>query len=733
MHDGIFYRLIGEERLKKPSSFHLLHNSTQHRKGQSVRKLEVTEYLLQQSTMHLPTLSFIILFCHTSLAFPQFPYPNQAFKLPKHPSNWICTVHITTPWFSNYTSSDVIERILTTNHEKIIPTVSTTHNRSFSITPVNSFFEPCTISILVDTTRNRSSYIFSDYGLSIYIHANKYVYRGWRHSIIIVVHFSCSFRYDGRSLHLPHRLFYHSLECGPQNIFPNRVFVPNPLTGFVTIEDPTHNIHDRKLPSDIRRLLFRPIYSWSMHDANEKSKHCLNTRWNELPLEPCFVDKFAVVHFQHFLNFTVVQLTVDNLKKFGGVITNGKDVYDPPSIFFHAVDSKSDRIIYCDQNWDTTRLRPINISSPFSCTAWAMLALLMIISAVASSLAIFDLSSITNHLTVVTFIKKISNSLVDLVVVLLEKDLGKRNSIKIFVGLIAIYLGNEYKNQLTIELVFPRAEDAIRNITELLDLNFNIIYRSDSVMINRNKSIFLKSLNLYWEIDADKREKYLREVDRWLMFNVFNDSMAEDILDKITKVIEKNAFLLSAPDHLQVNMLKAFLVPSYPISCHFVKQPFAPQFNNLYFINPKVEEFKWLTAKFLDHGLFEFWKRLHSHLFKLNARRREKFNKRFNNSSSTESPDLSNFIGQVHLSVFYILVSILAVTCILVFLFECAIQNAKELSLFAFKKIQQFGINLLWLFIRCIFLVGRLISRVHQTRKSLQKHTQIIIVQVRSE
>jgi hypothetical protein len=718
--------------LKKPSSFHLLHNSTQHRKGQSVWKLEVTEYLLQQSTMHLPTLSFIILFCHTSLAFPQYPYPNQALKLPEHPSNWMCTVHITTPSFSNYTSSDVIERIMTTNHEKIIPTLSTTHNRSFIIAPVNSFFEPCTISILVDTTVNGSSYIFRDYWISIYIHANKYVYRGWRNSIIIVIHFSCFYQYAHSSLKLPHRLFYHSLECGPQRIFPTGVFVPNFLRKrkLIIFEDQRYNIHDRNLPCDIRRLISRSIYIWNMHNPNEKSKYCLYTRWNELPLEPCLVEEFAVEHFQHFLNFTVVKVTEDNLKRLGAIITNGKDVYDPPSIFLHAIGSRSERIIYCDQNWDTTRLRPINISSPFSSGTWAMLALLIIISAVASSFAIFELSSITNHLTVVTFIKKILNSLADLVVVLLEKDLGKRNSIKIFVGLIVIYLGNEYKNRLTIELVFPRAEDAIRNITELLDLNFNIIYKYNSAPEGVNKSIFLKSMNTYWEIDADKREKYLREVDRWLMFNVFIDN--EDILDKITKVTEKNAFLLSVPDHLQVNTLQAFRVSSYPISCHFVKQPFAPQFYNLYFINPKVEEFKWLTAKFLDHGLFEFWKRLHSHLFNLGVRRHEKFNKRFNNSSSTESPDLSNFIGQVHISVFYILVSILAVTCILVFLFECAIQNAQELSLFAFQKIQLFGINLLWLFIGGLFLVGRLISRVHQTRKSLQKHTKIIIVQVRS-
>jgi hypothetical protein len=58
---------------------------------------------------------------------------------------------------------------------------------------------------------------------------------------------------------------------------------------------------------------------------------------------------------------------------------------------------------------------------------------------------------------------------------LLEKDVGRKNCTKAFIGLIVICIGNDYKNYLTIELVFPRASEAISTLTELLDLNFNLL------------------------------------------------------------------------------------------------------------------------------------------------------------------------------------------------------------------------------------------------------------------
>jgi hypothetical protein len=78
----------------------------------------------KKSTMH-PNILLIIIFCHLSVALLQFIYPKQPFELPNHPSNWICTVHIAVATFANYTTSDITERFLGSNREKIIPTVST--------------------------------------------------------------------------------------------------------------------------------------------------------------------------------------------------------------------------------------------------------------------------------------------------------------------------------------------------------------------------------------------------------------------------------------------------------------------------------------------------------------------------------------------------------------------------------------------------------------------------------
>jgi hypothetical protein len=614
--------------------------------------------------------------------------------------------------FAYYTSSDVAERILTSNHEQIIPTVSTMHNRSISITPVNSFFEPCTISILVDATINRLSYIFSRLdGMPLYIDANKYVYKGWRHSIIIVVVFSCYYTDLLKSLHVPHRLFYHSTECGPQNTFPNAVFIANPVPGFWPIEDPAHNIHDQKLPPDIRRFLFAPMYSVDFENPYHKSGYCLNSRWNEVALGICTVGEFAVHHFQYFLNFTIVKGTPDNLYRFGRVCVIQDyfgEISEMDSIRIHAIGSRSDRIVYCDRNSDSARLRPINLLTPFSFWTWAMLALLLILGAVTINFAIFDRSSVASHVTVATFIKKVLNSLFDLIAVLLAKDLGRRHSIKILVGLIVTYLGNEYTNQLTIELVYPRAEVTVRNVTQLLDLNFKII--GQFAMEDFNKSTFLKSLNIHWEIDAEKREKYAREADRWL---ILTPNSIDLFVTKIKNLRERTALLLKTSDHVQANYLKAISISNYPnpISCHFVKQPFAPKLQNLYFFNPKAEEFKWLTAKFLNHGLFEFWKRLESRMFNVVIIRDEKrYERSNNNSSSTETLDFSNFIGQIHFPLVYTVVSILTGICVVVFLSECAIENALELSLFALKKIKRFGMILVWTVVRCLYLVGRLIT-----------------------
>jgi hypothetical protein len=313
--------------------------------------------------MHLQKLLFVI-FCHTSHATLQFPYPKQTFQLPSHPSNWICTVHITVATFANYTSSDITERFLTSNQGKIIPTIGSMLNRSISIGPVITFFEPCTISVLIDSTISGSSYVFSQNGIARYINSNVYAYGGWRHSVIILIYYSCDSNYYPGSLYLPHRLFYHSTDCGPQNTFPNQVFTSDPLLYLRTINDPTHNIHDRKLPLALRRLISKPKYRWDQHDPKMKPGQCLSSRWDETSqMNSCTVGRFVVSHFQHYLNFTTV---VEDVTNYGRIITEPKYYSIKHSILFHAIDSSNDRVVYCDRNSDSPRLRPIKLSSPFS-------------------------------------------------------------------------------------------------------------------------------------------------------------------------------------------------------------------------------------------------------------------------------------------------------------------------------------------------------------------------------
>jgi hypothetical protein len=73
------------------------------------------------------------------------------------------------------------------------------------------------------------------------------------------------------------------------------------------------------------------------------------------------------------------------------------------AILMHEVGSRSDRIIYCDRNSDTLKLRPLNLLSPLSFLTWAVLVFILILCATASTFAIFDLSSVANNSTELAF------------------------------------------------------------------------------------------------------------------------------------------------------------------------------------------------------------------------------------------------------------------------------------------------------------------------------------------
>jgi hypothetical protein len=190
------------------------------------------------------------------------------------------------------------------------------------------------------------------------------------------------------------------------------------------------------------------------------------------------------------------------------------------------------------------------------------------------------------------------------------------------------------------------------------------------------------------------------------------------IINQLASVTDKNAWIFYAPDYIQLYHFNLFNDRNYPLACHFVKRPFASKFREFYFFNPKAEEFKWWTAKFLDHGLFEFWKRLESHMLTSQKRRLslEDRSKRFN-SSSVEPPDVQNFIGQVHLIAFYIVIAILTAICVAIFLVECAMQNAQALSKFVLNKFKHLSLKLLWTISRTLLLISRLIGRLCRNQK----------------
>jgi hypothetical protein len=87
-----------------------------------------------------------------------------------------------------------------------------------------------------------------------------------------------------------------------------------------------------------------------------------------------------------------------------------------------------------------------------------------------------------------------------------------------------------------------RAGDAIRNFTELLDLNFHELESVRVEDIGYDKSTWLKGVNYHLEIDGRRREKYAREAERWWKFGLHDE---ETIINELASVTSKNAWILS--------------------------------------------------------------------------------------------------------------------------------------------------------------------------------------------
>jgi hypothetical protein len=119
-------------------------------------------------------------------------------------------------------------------------------NRSISIAPPMSFFEPCPISTLIHAPISGACNLYhNEFSTSKYIKSNESVLRGWKQSVIILIGFPCAPNYYAKWLRLPLLLFRHLTEFGPQKAFLNHIVVPDPVQILGINADPTHNIHYR--------------------------------------------------------------------------------------------------------------------------------------------------------------------------------------------------------------------------------------------------------------------------------------------------------------------------------------------------------------------------------------------------------------------------------------------------------------------------------------------------------
>jgi hypothetical protein len=104
---------------------------------------------------------------------------------------------------------------------------------------------------------------------------------------------------------------------------------------------------------------------------------------------------------------------------------------------------------------------------------------------------------------------------------------------------------------------------------------------------------------------------------------------------------------------------------------------------------------------------------LSSHSFTLDQRRFSLENRpKSSNSSSVGAHDVQNFIGQVHLTVFYIIIGIPTALCVAIFLLECAMQNAQALSIFILNKFKHYSLKFLFSIVCSLSLMNRLIGRL---------------------
>jgi hypothetical protein len=672
---------------------------------------------------------FIFLFinmlgCSLGLLQFEFKYPNHTFKLPDPPeSSSICTAHITLVTMVDHAASDVAERILTSNHGRIIPTLSTMQNRSMSIHPVISFFEQCTISILVDSSIDKHSYTKLKFRLGVYIWKNGYEFTSWKHSAILLVFFKCVLNVRGDTFRSPRRLFYHFLECGERDIFPNFVAVPKLGKPLAPITDKSFSIYNRQLPLSIRSQILVPRLEWDGYSPWHLYPICLKSRWRKEELlkmhySPCYCTDIALQHLQKYANFSVRVKTVGMVGMYGSIISELGGVSGIWEQSGTVYDTNKNRIVYCDNTVDISRLRPIIISSPFSLITWVCIVLtLAACSAVATWKSCTENKFIIRawRSYIVSCIKAFLDKFAEFARIALEKDVKSNRGMNILIGLCVIYLGNEYKNHLTIELYFPRSTNAIATTTQLLDRGYKIgLEDSGSVGFSNKFMGHLESFK--YEIDKEKRDRYVQNASKWLAVK-WSADLTETLID-ISKVDGMYAKHLITTDSHQIFILNLAKAISYPRTCSFVKRPLQTHFHRIFFLNSKMDELKWWTQIFVQHGLFVRWKAMYEQMEKLIVHKIEldAYYKK-TNSSSVSADIISDYVQQVHLSIgLYTIFAILMLIGFLVFVAEnMSAVSAKTLGVFIVRKSKHVGFMIMWTGHRCVVLAYKYLGSIlHQ-------------------
>jgi hypothetical protein len=118
-------------------------------------------------------LSFQLLFLSYETVLCRFSQLQYNLKLENHPTEELCTLHLTVMSFSHEESSDIAEELLLANVESNFWTVRSLYNKSsFRFQRMNEVLEQCSINILIDGDFNKQGYLLENDKVVTYLNTN---------------------------------------------------------------------------------------------------------------------------------------------------------------------------------------------------------------------------------------------------------------------------------------------------------------------------------------------------------------------------------------------------------------------------------------------------------------------------------------------------------------------------------------------------------------------------------